>query len=127
MSNSRANLFPSIPIIRIFSTSLAKSFYLEYLGFTLDWEHHFEPDLPLYAQIHRDGLTLHLSEHYGDATPGATVFVPVQDIRVLEAELMEKKHGYSRPKVENVGWGREMEVTDPFGNRLRVWQRKQGT
>jgi hypothetical protein len=26
-------------------------------------------------QISRDGLTLHLSEHVGDACPGSTVFV----------------------------------------------------
>jgi hypothetical protein len=26
-------------------------FHLEYLGFTFDWEHQFEPGLPPYAQI----------------------------------------------------------------------------
>jgi hypothetical protein len=35
---------PIIPILRIFSEEKAREFYLEYLGFTLDWEHRFEPD-----------------------------------------------------------------------------------
>ena len=64
---------PAIPILRIFSVDKAREFYLDFLGFQLDWEHRFAPDLPLYMQIHRDGLILHLSEHHGDATPGSAV------------------------------------------------------
>ena len=120
-----ASMQSAIPIVRIFSVDLAKAFYLDFLSFTLDWEHQFEPGLPLYAQIHRDGLTLHLSEHYGDATPGSTVFVPVTDIKALEAELLGKEHGYARPRAEEMPWGMEMEVHDPFGNRLRFCQRKE--
>ena len=67
-------LAPAIPIIRILSEDKAREFYLDFLGFTLQWEHRFEPGFPLYAQIRRSDLTLHLSEHHGDGTPGATVF-----------------------------------------------------
>jgi len=28
-----------IPVLRIFSVERAKEFYLDFLGFTLDWEH----------------------------------------------------------------------------------------
>ena len=52
-----------------------------------------EPGLPLYMQISKYGCVLHLSEHYGDATPGASVFLRVT--------------------------GKLMQLTDPFGNRLR--------
>lgn len=109
----------AIPILRIFSVDKAKEFYVGFLGFSIDWEHRFEPALPLYAQVRRSGLTLHLSEHHGDATPGSTVFVPVDDIDSLHAELLGKTYGYARPGVQTVGWGRLMEVADPFGNRLR--------
>ncbi len=34
---------PAIPIFRIFSVEKAREFYLDFLGFTLDWEHRFEP------------------------------------------------------------------------------------
>ena len=46
------------PILRIFDIAKAREFYLEYLGYTVDWEHRFAPELPLYMQISRDGSTL---------------------------------------------------------------------
>ena len=112
-------LLSAIPILRIFSVDKAKEFYLDFLGFTLEWEHRFEASLPLYAQITRSGLTLHLSEHHGDASPGSTVFVPVEKIDALHGELLAKAYAFGRPGVETVDWGRVMEVADPFGNRLR--------
>lgn len=56
-------------------------------------------------QVRRSGLTLHLSEHYGDATPGSTVFVPMQDIDALQRELAAKDYAYARPGIETLGWG----------------------
>ncbi|MBA4160284.1 MAG: VOC family protein, partial [Gemmatimonadetes bacterium] len=38
------------PILRIFDEAKAKEFYVAFLGFTVDWEHRFEDDLPLYLQ-----------------------------------------------------------------------------
>ena len=72
-----------IPILRSFSEAKAREFYLDFLGFTLDWEHRFEPAAPLYLQVTRGELVLHLSEHYGDATPGAALLIPVDDIAAL--------------------------------------------
>lgn len=123
---SPIQLAPAIPVLRIFSIEKAKEFYLDFLGFTLDWEHRFEADLPLYMQIHRDGLILHLSEHHGDATPGSTVFARAEDITALQQELIAKHYGYSRPQASNVGWGLQMEIADPFGNRLRFCQQIEG-
>ncbi len=80
-------IFPAVPIIRIFSQDKAKEFYLDFLGFKLDREHRFEANFPLYAQVSRSDLSLHLSEHHGDATPGSTVFVRIQDIDALHQEL----------------------------------------
>ncbi|WP_413504394.1 glyoxalase superfamily protein [Serratia grimesii] len=112
----------AIPILRIFSVEKAKAFYLDFLGFTLDWEHRFSEDLPLYAQVSRSGLTLHLSEHHGDSTPGSAVFIPMGDIDALHQELLAKQYRYARPGVETVDWGKELNITDPFGNRLRFCQ-----
>ena len=36
------------PILRIFDEAKAKEFYVDFLGFKVDWEHRFEPGLPLY-------------------------------------------------------------------------------
>jgi uncharacterized glyoxalase superfamily protein PhnB len=108
------------PVLRIFDVGKAREFYIGYLGFGVDWEHRFEEDAPLYMQISRDGLTLHLSEHHGDACPGSTVFVRMKGIDALHTELTAKKYKYLRPGVEIVPWNaRQMQVVDPFGNRIR--------
>ncbi len=113
------NLGSPTPIVRIFDESLAKAFYVEYLGFRVEWEHRFEPESPLYMQVVRDRCVLHLSEHHGDASPGAAMRIPVDDVDAFHAELTAKRYKYARPGVEKMPWGtRDMSVTDPFGNRL---------
>lgn len=111
-------LSQAIPILRIFSVDKAKEFYLDFLGFQLDWEHRFGDDFPLYAQVSRSGLKLHLSEHHGDATPGSAILVPIDDVDALHRELTERQYRYAKPGVEDAGWGRQLQVKDPFGNRL---------
>ena len=107
------------PILRIFDEAKAREFYVGFLGFRVDWEHRFEPDLPLYAQVSRDGCVLHLSEHHGDASPGAAVRIETSDLDAFHAELTAKRYTYARPGIEEMPWGtREMSVKDPFGNRL---------
>ena len=110
----------TIPILRIFDEAKAREFYVDFMGFHVDWEHRFEPDLPLYMQVSRAGLVLHLSEHVGDACPGSTVFVQITGIDELHAEFIAKKYKYLRPGIEVAPWNaRCMEVIDPFGNRIR--------
>jgi catechol 2,3-dioxygenase-like lactoylglutathione lyase family enzyme len=112
-------LAPAIPVLRSFSEEKAKEFYLDFLGFTLAWEHRFAPDLPLYMEVRRDALALHISEHHGDATPGSAIIVPVDDIDALHAELAARRYGNARPGIETQPWGRELTVWDPSGNRIR--------
>jgi len=118
-------LLPAIPIIRIFSEDKAREFYLDFLGFKLDWEHRFEAGAPLYLQINRSELVLHLSEHYGDAAPGVTLFARVHGIAEFHQELLAKDYPYARPGVETLPWGEQMQIADPFGNRLRFCQQEQ--
>ena len=37
-----------IPILRMFDEAKAREFYLEFLGFNVEFEHRFEPGTPLY-------------------------------------------------------------------------------
>jgi hypothetical protein len=44
----------------------------------------------------------------------------IASIEALHRELAAKVYRYLRPGVERAPWGaRVMEVTDPFGNRIR--------
>ena len=110
----------AIPLLRIFSVEKAREFYLDYLGFVVDWEHRFDPTAPLYMQVSRAGLVLHLTEHHGDCCPGSTVFVRATGLLDFQAELHSRDYPYLRPGLEHAPWGADtLELTDPFGNRLR--------
>jgi catechol 2,3-dioxygenase-like lactoylglutathione lyase family enzyme len=113
------------PILRIFDEARAAEFYEGFLGFARDWEHRFGDNFPLYAQVSRAGLILHLSGHHGDATPGSTVFVTMTGIRGFHAELSARNYRHNKPVVAQEPWGLVMEVVDPFGNRIRFCEQPQ--
>jgi uncharacterized glyoxalase superfamily protein PhnB len=107
------------PLLRIFDEAKAREFYLGFLGFTLDWEHRFEDGLPLYMQVSKGDCVLHLSEHHGDCSPGAAVRIAMTGIDAFQQQLLAAQYKYARPGVEATPWGsRDMQITDPFGNRL---------
>ncbi|MFG2223142.1 glyoxalase superfamily protein [Streptomyces sp. NPDC048644] len=109
----------TVPVLRIFDVAKAHEFYVGYLGCAVDWEHRFEPGMPLYTQVSRGGLVLHLSEHHGDATPGSGLYLELTGVRALHAELAAKSYPYLRPGLEHDETGTTLTLTDPFGNRLR--------
>lgn len=116
------NLGKTTPILRIFDEARAREFYLDFLGFRVDWEHRFEPDLPLYMQVRRDDCVLHLTEHHGDCCPGAAVRVATQDVETYQAELLARAYKNARPGIELAPWNsKEMSIHDPFGNRLTFY------
>ena len=107
------------PILRIFDVAKAHEFYVDFLGFEVQFEHRFEDNTPLYTGVYRDGCVLHLSEHHGDCCPGAALRIAVDDIDALHAGLTARHYGYARPAIEDTPWGsRELSIKDPFGNRL---------
>jgi catechol 2,3-dioxygenase-like lactoylglutathione lyase family enzyme len=100
MTDAGPRIGPAVPILRICDVERALDFYCNYLGFRRDWEHRFEPDFPVYIQVSRSETVLHLSEHYGDGSPNTALWIPVSDVEALHRELIEQKHGYSRPGIE---------------------------
>ncbi|HEV2364924.1 MAG TPA: glyoxalase superfamily protein [Caulobacteraceae bacterium] len=111
-------LIDAVPILRSFDEAKAKAFYVGLLGFKIDWEHRFRPDYPLYMQVSRDGLRLHVSEHHGDATPGSTTDVYVRNLDALKAELAARGSHARIERGPNPNM-RVLSLWDPFGNRLR--------
>lgn len=110
---------PPQPIFRSFDEEKARAFYLDYLGFSVDWEHRFHEGAPLYMQIRLGEAVLHLSEHHGDATPGSAIRIECSDIDELLAALQAKEYRFANPGILDQSWGcREIILTDPFGNRV---------
>ncbi len=112
-----------IPVLRIFDLAIADGSYLGFLGFTVDWDHRFDPDAPLYRQISRSNLVLHLSEHYSDGSPGARISVMMQGTEAFHREISAKGCRMMRPGLETTSWDTlETSVIDPFGNTIHFCQ-----
>jgi catechol 2,3-dioxygenase-like lactoylglutathione lyase family enzyme len=116
------------PILRSFDEAKAREFYVDFLGFKVDWEHRFGDNFPLYMQVSRGGCILHLSEHHEDCSPGSALRIPVDDADALRDELHSKDYRNAKPGAEDMPWGtREMAIADPFGNRLIFFSEKKAS
>src|SRR5258706_16308075 len=110
----------TIPILRIFDEAKAKEFYVDYLGFTVDWEHRYGENFPLYMQVSRGGLVLHLSEDYGDSNPGSAVYIRATGLAELHQELHPKDYKYLKPGLGREEKSVELNLLYPFGKKLRL-------
>jgi len=113
-----------VPILRMFDEALAREFYFDFLGFSESFAHRFGPNFPLYLGIRRDGCDLHLSGHFGDATPGGHVRIGCAGLGDWALALTARDYRHARPGAfAATPWGtREMTITDPSGNNLTFYE-----
>ncbi len=105
-----------MPVLHVGDAARAVQWY-ERLGFVKEWEHQFEPGFPWFVSVARGNVRLYLSEHKGDARPDTLIYLYVKDVDVVSEEF-----GIS---VDDEGLaGRECDLVDPDGNRLRVATRR---
>jgi hypothetical protein len=104
-----------VPVLRVVDADASARWY-QRLGFSVSFVHRFEPDFPAFVGIERGRVHLYLSEHSGDAQPGALVHLWVGNVDVVAAE-------FGVP-VEEEPEGRMIELTDPDGNRFRIGSRR---
>lgn len=113
---------PPIPVLRMYDVEATTRFYVDYLGFTLDWQEG-EGDRPVYMRVSRGPVALHLSSHAGDGTPGTAIVIQVDDVTALHQELHAKNYPFMHPRIEPRGIGREVTVLDPASNQVRFFER----
>ncbi|EJM54338.1 glyoxalase superfamily protein [Pseudomonas sp. GM48] len=107
------------PILRIFDEAQAVEFYVDFLGFKIDWQHRFEAGFPLYLQVSRGECVLHLSEHNGDSTPGSALRIETDELEAFQQQLLAREYAFAHPQIQAMPWGsQDMTISDPFGNRL---------
>lgn len=116
-----------VPVLRSFDEAQARSFYVDFLGFNIDFEHRFADDYPLYLGVSLSGCTLHLSEHHGDCSPVAKVRIPTADVGAFCKALSAKDSKFAVPRsAQETPWGmKETTLVDPFGNKLVFYQDSQ--
>jgi catechol 2,3-dioxygenase-like lactoylglutathione lyase family enzyme len=101
-----------VPVLYVDDADRAVAWYAR-LGFFKEWEHQFEPGFPWFVSVARGTVRLYLSEHKGDARPNTLVHLYVSDIEVVSGEF--------DVAIDEEGLaGRECDLEDPDGNRLRV-------
>ena len=104
-----------IPTLRIFDSAKAREFYIDFLGFKVDFEHRFEPDLPLFMQVSMGDVVLYLSEHHGDCSPGAKIVIETTGLAGQSCDkiLLERKPQILAP-------GLRFRDLEPLHDRLQA-------
>jgi catechol 2,3-dioxygenase-like lactoylglutathione lyase family enzyme len=103
-----------IPILRVESVAASIRFYVDVLGFKVDWGGEHEST---FASVSRDHRAIMLCE--GDqGQPGTWIWIGVEDIEPLFAEYKTKGAKF-REQPTNYPWAYEMKIEDPDGHVLR--------
>ena len=109
--------------VMLYNVEIAQTFYLDYLGFQLDWQHQFGDNFPLYLQVSKGDCVIHLSEHFGDASPHSAIRIYWENLSLLHAELHAKNDKFAKPQIKKTDWETlELSISDPFSNRLIFWE-----
>jgi uncharacterized glyoxalase superfamily protein PhnB len=100
------------PILTVKSLSTSLDYYIQKLGFKIDWQ------APFFASVSRGRCHIFLSE--GDqGNPGSWVWIGVDDAESLFNEYRSKGAKIRHPPT-NYTWAYEMQVEDLDGNVLRM-------
>jgi hypothetical protein len=110
-----------IPVMRVFDYSKTIEFYIDWLGFQLEWEHKPE-GTPFYMRVSMKDVSIDLSEHHGECSPGAKISVNGFDgLESYHKVLTEKAYKFMKPGLGKIKWNHdmlEMTVIDPFYNHI---------
>ena len=118
----------AIPVLRVFDHTKTIEFYVDWLGFTVEWEH--KPvDTPFYMQVSIRGVAINLSQHHGECSPGGLVLVSgFKNLKDYHQLLINKQYPFMRPGLEKVPWDADtisMTVIDPFYNRIEFCEQSR--
>ena len=111
-----------IPTLRIYDYEKTIEFYVDWLGFKIEWTHQFDDNAPRFMKATLRDVSIHLSEHHGDGSPGTNITIlDFNGLREYHKMLIDKKYKYNRPGLEVPFWDdKQITVTviDPVGNRI---------
>ena len=117
----------SIPVLRMSDEAAAKAFYVDFLGFEIEWKHQFEdsPESPLYMQIRLGQAVIHLNGHAAPDAPPAEVRIPVRGVQAFCDHLRSVESKFPKPSVVDpryLGENTDMNLIEPFENYLVFWE-----
>jgi hypothetical protein len=107
------------PVLGIRSYDEALAYYVEFLGFNLDWEWRRAPGSPVIMSVSRDRVSLGLNESHA---PGSWLNLFVTDVQALADEWNGRRPNSVTVVVEPPYDIPTIQLTDPFGNRMHFQQ-----
>ena len=126
--SSEYRLHSSIPVLRMLDEERSRSFYVNFLGYEIEWSHRFQPDdpeSPLYLQVRQGESVLHLNGHADERSPIVEVRIPVENLETYCQWLRQKcPEGVEPPEIvdpRHEGRNSDMNILDPAGNLLVFW------
>lgn len=109
----------AIPVLHVSRSAEAEAFYCGRLGFTREFAYRpGDGDDPCYMGIVRDGARLQLSSFRDDGVPGTLVFMVVDDVDALHADLRRLGVLIELPPTDQTWGNREMYVRDADRNKI---------
>jgi len=113
----------AIPVLHVSSSVAAEAFYRR-LGFEKQFAYRGDEARadPCYMGVSREGVWLHLSSFSGDGVAGNVVYVCVEEVDAIHAELSDKKIPVHLAPTNQTWGNREMYVKDLDGNTIRFTQ-----
>lgn len=111
-----------IPALRTSDFERSKNFYVDALGFKIEFEHQFEENFPIFALLKRDSFAIYLTEHAGDCQPGGLVYLYVSDVDEWHKQICAA--GFTIVQPIDQPWNcRELRVKDHDGNTICISSR----
>jgi uncharacterized glyoxalase superfamily protein PhnB len=119
----------AIPIIRVSSSVAAEDFYCTRLGFKVlsSWRANATMDEPRYLTLGRDGARLHVHSFPSGSVGAGAVYVFVDDIDLLYADLVSRGVSMSGPPIQQAWGTREIVARDADQNVVTFGQRREAS
>ena len=112
IDRSAQHLGGAIPIFRVSNLEESISYYLDRLGFSVQWR------TEGYASVTRDRTSIMLCEG-GQGHSGTWIWIPARDVDALYEEFRQRGAKLRHPPTNHPWGSRECHVTDPDDHVLR--------
>jgi catechol 2,3-dioxygenase-like lactoylglutathione lyase family enzyme len=111
-----------VPILRVTNLVTSLRFYVQVLGFQVEWGGHDGSEM---ASVARSGHAIMLCQG-AQGQPGTWIWLGVDDIDPLFAEYRSRGAQFLQVPTDRP-WAYEMQLRDPDGHVLRFGSEPRGT
>ena len=108
------------PVFQIADRAQALAFYVDWLGFSIDWAEN-PTSSSYYIQVSRGSILLHLTNYAHESTAGSKAMAEFTGLPAFYRLLSQKSSSFPVPQLQKANWNDKvmlLELRDPAGNCL---------